>query len=62
MPGARPESNGPVCAVTAWRTSTSVVLGGVAACRRSAWAASLGLGHGADGTGAARPVTSDQPP
>lgn len=25
MPGARPESNGPVCAVTAWRASTSRV-------------------------------------
>ena len=25
MPGARPESSGPVCAVTAWRASTSVV-------------------------------------
>ena len=22
MPGARPESSGPVCAVTAWRAST----------------------------------------
>ena len=28
IPGARPESNGPVCAVTAWRASTSLVAGG----------------------------------
>ena len=32
IPGARPESNGPVCAVTAWRTSTRCVdMGGGAA-------------------------------
>ena len=54
MPGARPESSGPVCAVTAWRTSTNVVVGG--------WVGSspLGVVGGAvsvtavDGTGAAR--------
>src|SRR6476620_5540216 len=32
MPGARPESSGPVCAVTAWRASTSLVAGGALGC------------------------------
>ena len=53
MPGVRPESSGPVCAVTAWRTSTSVVVGGSRRLRRrSAGRAGRRRGHGVDGTGA----------
>ena len=55
MPGARPESRGPVCAVTACRTSTSVVAGrvrGLVAVRCSRCGR---VSHNVDRTGAARP-------
>ena len=69
MPGIRPESSGPVCAVTACRTSTSRVggFGFVFRCSPSARGrvvsvigCRLGLGHGRQDTGrASRTIPRD---
>ena len=56
MPGMRPDSSGPVCAVTPWRTRTSRV-GGFASCFSACVPVGRGVGRGS-GRGFGRGIRS----